>query len=480
MQAALPPQRFPVLVYDRDARAMYKSGGLAAKAKDVADAGRFDDTHIIHVTDDELEMLRQQWGDPTINPHTGMPEFGLFGSIFKVLKKIAPLAAFAVPVIGPALGTALGVGATAGTALAGAGLGALSGGGLKGAALGALTGGLGASGAAGKLGGTILGQGASQATKNALGQALIGGGVGALGGQDPLMSALGGAAQGYLMTPRVPQTSGTAAAGVPATTSVPEMKTAAPATMSAQTTGAIPSSVQQYLDNISAPMPGTTPSFTPISSSAQPYLDRLSAPMPEAASLAAPTTAAVTKPNFWNQNFLGLGIKNKYAIPGIIGAAALADALKPKEDTSMPSQEAFFGPEFSSSSMNAPGNFRLASLNSGISPESAAAEYAKRYFTGFAMGGDVGHEGREGAGSFAVRGPGTGRSDEIPAMLSDGEYVMDAETVALLGDGSSKAGAKKLDDLRVKIRKHKGKKLAKGKFSHDAKAPERYMAGGRI
>jgi hypothetical protein len=65
-------------------------------------------------------------------------------------------------------------------------------------------------------------------------------------------------------------------------------------------------------------------------------------------------------------------------------------------------------------------------------------------------------------------------------MLSDCEYVIDAETVALLGDGSSKAGAKKLDDLRVKIRKHKGKKLAKGKFSHDAKPADKYMAGGRI
>jgi hypothetical protein len=81
---------------------------------------------------------------------------------------------------------------------------------------------------------------------------------------------------------------------------------------------------------------------------------------------------------------------------------------------------------------------------------------------------------------FAVNGPGTGRSDEIPAVLSDGEYVIDAETVALLGDGSSKAGAKKLDELRVKVRKHKGKKLAKGRFSANAKKPEAYLSGGRI
>jgi hypothetical protein len=82
--------------------------------------------------------------------------------------------------------------------------------------------------------------------------------------------------------------------------------------------------------------------------------------------------------------------------------------------------------------------------------------------------------------SFAVKGPGTGRSDEIPALLSDGEYVIDAETVAMLGDGSSEAGAKRLDDFRVNIRKHKGRNLAKGKFSANAKAPERYLSGGRV
>jgi len=87
---------------------------------------------------------------------------------------------------------------------------------------------------------------------------------------------------------------------------------------------------------------------------------------------------------------------------------------------------------------------------------------------------------RGGRAEFAVNGPGTGRSDDIPAVLSDGEYVIDAETVALLGDGSSKAGAKKLDELRVKVRKHKGKKLAKGRFSANAKKPEAYLSGGRI
>lgn len=75
----------------------------------------------------------------------------------------------------------------------------------------------------------------------------------------------------------------------------------------------------------------------------------------------------------------------------------------------------------------------------------------------------------------AVRGPGTGRSDDIPAQLSDGEYIIDAETTAMLGDGSSEAGAAKLDMMREAIRKHKGQALAKGKFSPDAKSPLEYL-----
>jgi hypothetical protein len=186
--------------------------------------------------------------------------------------------------------------------------------------------------------------------------------------------------------------------------------------------------------------------------------------------------AEAAKPNIWNRDFLGLGVKNKYALPAIVGAAALADVLRPRSRTDDMSREEFF------KDLNTPGSgdFKLASVISGEPPESAVAEYAKRYFAGFAVGGDVGGEGRSDNSSFAVNGPGTGRSDDIPAMLSDGEYVFDAETVALLGDGSSKAGAKKLDDLRVKVRRHKGKKLAKGKFSHDAKPAEKYMVGGRI
>ncbi len=91
---------------------------------------------------------------------------------------------------------------------------------------------------------------------------------------------------------------------------------------------------------------------------------------------------------------------------------------------------------------------------------------------GQAMGGY-----QEGEDRF-VSGAGTGRSDDIPARLSDGEYVIDAESVALLGDGSGNAGAKRLDEMRKNLRQHKAKNLSKGGFSHKAKAPVNYMSGG--
>jgi hypothetical protein len=79
--------------------------------------------------------------------------------------------------------------------------------------------------------------------------------------------------------------------------------------------------------------------------------------------------------------------------------------------------------------------------------------------------------------AYMARGSGSGRDDTIDAKLSDGEYVMDAETVALLGDGSTKAGAERLDAMRSQLRRQKGRELAKGKFSPNAKSPLAYLKG---
>lgn len=73
-----------------------------------------------------------------------------------------------------------------------------------------------------------------------------------------------------------------------------------------------------------------------------------------------------------------------------------------------------------------------------------------------------------------LRGGTSGQSDQIDARLSDGEYVFDADTVSALGDGNTEAGAKKLDQMRVAIRKHKRSANPK-KIPPKAKTPERYM-----
>jgi len=80
-----------------------------------------------------------------------------------------------------------------------------------------------------------------------------------------------------------------------------------------------------------------------------------------------------------------------------------------------------------------------------------------------------------GSGTHYVEGPGDGTSDDIPAKLSDGEYVMDAGTVSMLGNGSNEAGARRLDMLRENLRKHAGRSLSKGKQFMNVKAPEQYL-----
>jgi len=49
--------------------------------------------------------------------------------------------------------------------------------------------------------------------------------------------------------------------------------------------------------------------------------------------------------------------------------------------------------------------------------------------------------------SGAIAGAGTETSDDVPAMLSDGEFVMTARAVRGLGNGSRKSGVKKMYDL---------------------------------
>ena len=60
-----------------------------------------------------------------------------------------------------------------------------------------------------------------------------------------------------------------------------------------------------------------------------------------------------------------------------------------------------------------------------------------------------------------VTGQGDGTSDSIPAMLANGEFVIPADVVSSLGNGSNDSGAKVLDEFLKTIREHKRKADAK-------------------
>ena len=73
-----------------------------------------------------------------------------------------------------------------------------------------------------------------------------------------------------------------------------------------------------------------------------------------------------------------------------------------------------------------------------------------------------------------VSGVSPGQSDKVPAMLSDGEYVWDADTVSALGDGNNAAGAAALDKARERIRAHK-RSAPVNKIPPKARAPLSYI-----
>jgi len=54
-----------------------------------------------------------------------------------------------------------------------------------------------------------------------------------------------------------------------------------------------------------------------------------------------------------------------------------------------------------------------------------------------------------------VQGDGDGTSDSVPAMLANGEFVIPADVVSSLGNGSSDGGSKVLDEFLQVVRKHK-------------------------
>jgi hypothetical protein len=103
--------------------------------------------------------------------------------------------------------------------------------------------------------------------------------------------------------------------------------------------------------------------------------------------------------------------------------------------------------------------------------------YQPQTYRYYAQGG-VADLGGYAAGGKLLKGPGDGMSDDIvaniagkqPARLADGEFVVPADVVSHLGNGSTDAGAKHLYTMMDRIRKARtgnskqGKRINPDKF----------------
>ncbi len=98
----------------------------------------------------------------------------------------------------------------------------------------------------------------------------------------------------------------------------------------------------------------------------------------------------------------------------------------------------------------------------GDQPQQPQQQQELTSLFGFAEGGRIQHPMGEpefysqgGLNNLYVEGRGDGTSDDVPAMVANNEYVLPADIVSSLGNGSSDAGASILDQFVKQIRSHK-------------------------
>ena len=473
---------------DRGMAQGYARGGLTVAGRRLADQGQGGDSMLAHINPREAEVLRRMGGQGTVNPNTGLAEYK---SLKRILKTAIPIATMIfMPTLAPGIGEAMGFAsastgaAIAGSAVVGAGTAALTGGDpLRGAVMGGISGGIG-NVAGDFVNDNMLGDVLTSNQAAILGSGLVGGAAGALSGEGFTQGALQGAG-GQLFKDYVGTASSNPAfqAGVNQTGNMltagykPQEAIAGGATAGLFTAGKnmfskkSPSTevVNQYTkpNPNQADMPGSMGMVTNY---------KPPEPMSGLAGLGEKA-----------MNFMG---KSPYQTAGL-GLAAIGALEEVPEDVGQavsemsPDQQEYFNRDLVSwdwDSIRADANRANLSLTeymAGNFNDVTSGKYNTKP-TGMYRGGSMGMNqgGALSQASRYVRGGGTGRSDEIPAYLSDGEFVVDAETVSMLGDGSSKAGAAALDTMRKNIRSHKGKVLAQGQFSPNAKSPLQYLKRG--
>lgn len=434
-------QVMPVMLSGRHGtRPGYAHGGLVQAAKSVKGAGRLGDSVLVHVNPKEFKEMEAKFGPHSVNPETGLPEFGWFGDLLKI---VAPIALMAIPGLGTAVGSAiLGTGAagasTLGSALLGAGVGGITGG-WKGALAGGLTGGIGANLPA-SIGGL------SSGVTRGLEGALLGAGSSAITGGNPLTGALMGGATGYLGNALAGKSAAPAAAAeTPYTDAVGVVHNGAPSLGSIQS-----SPLESANGALSSPMGGVS--------------------MPQAPG----ATSAPTAPG--NPGSTGGGFSLSSALPALaLLAAAGGKGGAPATTTSGPPtpnlpdsfKQPFeatpyapeIDPEVLKMIMQNPNQYATHGGGGFYKPGTAGFSFATP--VKMAHGGALSHAAKHvsaaspAARAGIIKGSGDGQSDDIDAKLAKDEHVLDSEFVAQLGNGSSDAGHEKIERWKADVRRKK-------------------------
>lgn len=476
-QMMQPPQQPP--------QAMAQ-GGLASAAQHIQAAGRGGDTMLAHINPREAAMLKNMGASGSINPRTGLREFGLNWK--SMIKTILPAAIGVIaPTFGNYLGSAAGLGLgkagqIAGTALAagalGAGAAALTGGnvlksGLQSGVLGGLNAGLGSE--IGK-----IAEIKNPIASSAFGGALIGGGMNALTHDDIMAGVLQGGIGGALagagpqLANKFAQGSPNLGSGISTAARVGgNMLTAGYTPGQAATSGALAGLAKGLWDK------NQSPSDQAVQKTADENGGQLAK---DTLGQTPPTTGAVPpagdKSMDWGTiGLLGLGGVAAASMLGGSNKIQQAVATSPKLSTE---QQQYMSKPLSTWDWD---KMAVEAAKEGVDVATWTAmnwnDVSSGKYNVAQPAPVLKAQGGLSKIAYLAQGSGSGRDDTIDARLSDGEYVIDAETVALLGDGSTKAGASKLDKMRSELRKQKGKKLAKGQFSTAAKSPLEYMRGAR-
>ena len=315
--------------------------------------------------------------------------------------------------------------------------------------------------------------------------AAIGGGSAAITGGDPLKGALLGGLTGGAGAAFAPALGGMFGGAAPAAAMTTNMAptvanaaamnaAAAPAALSGLSgaPGALGSGTFGMLPEAATSFASTAPGIPPL-------LPNAVAP---AAAPAIP--GAGSSPSFMEgmskiaQDPTKYIMDNKYKL----GASALAGAIGGREEPEGP--EEYNGP-LKRYRFN-PETYRAAFAEGGIT-DLASGGYDRIVGEDsmnpafMARGGisDLGGYSDYAGGGRMLRGPGDGMSDSIPASiagrrparLANEEFVVPADVVSHIGNGSSDAGAKQLYAMMDRIRKARTGRKSQGREIN----PRRYM-----